>query len=282
VSDVFVFGAGQLGRCLARGLRAAGVAVTLRAARRGWPRRLAAPLVVLAVRDGQIAGQAAALATATRLGPGVAVVHCAGALGVEALAALVGRAALGKMHPLVSVAGRSPSALAGGWVGVAGDRLAVRRARGVARALGMRPVDVSGVDPLLYHAAAVMVAGGGAALVAGASTLLASAGVPREQATAMLAPLLASTAANIRRLGLPRALTGPLRRGDRATVAAHLEQLARHAPAAIPLYVALAQAQLVLGRQLGEASLDDYDHIGASLARAGPPRRGGRSRRRSP
>ena len=268
-SEVYVFGAGKLGRSLVRGLRQAGVAVTMRPARRGWPRSVRAPLIVLAVRDGQVSEQASAL-RAARLAPGAAVVHCAGALGVEALSALKGRAALGKMHPLVSLAGAGGSALTGAWLAVAGDPVAVRRARRVARALRMHAIDVRDVDPVLYHAAAVVVAAGAAALVASASSLLSAAGVGPEHATAMLAPLLKSMSANIAALGLPQALTGPQRRGDHRTVEAHLRALAERFPEALPLYAELGRVQLRLGRQLGEASLESCNRIGKLLTRAAP------------
>ena len=59
---VFIIGAGKVGTSLSRALRARGVKVTLRAARSGLPaRRIAADLLILAVRDGQLEPLARAL-----------------------------------------------------------------------------------------------------------------------------------------------------------------------------------------------------------------------------
>ena len=59
---------------------------------------------------------------------------------------------------------------------------------------------------------------------------------PRE----LLAPLVLRTAANWSERG-GDALTGPIARGDQATVAAHLEALRETAPELVPLYEALAE-----------------------------------------
>jgi predicted short-subunit dehydrogenase-like oxidoreductase (DUF2520 family) len=47
------------------------------------------------------------------------------------------------------------------------------------------------------------------------------------------------------------ALSGPVRRGDAATVAAHRAQLQRAAPAVEPAYLVLMQRALALARAAG-------------------------------
>ena len=73
----------------------------------------------------------------------------------------------------------------------------------------------------------------------------------------MLGPLLASVAANLTALGLPRALSGPVRRGDAATIERHLEVLGSSAE----LYRALIAVQLGVAAQLGDATSDDLDRV---------------------
>src|SRR5579863_463182 len=51
---VFVYGAGKLGRALARALRQHGAKTMLRAARKGLPRSMEGDIVILAVRDENI------------------------------------------------------------------------------------------------------------------------------------------------------------------------------------------------------------------------------------
>jgi len=268
---VYVYGAGKVGAGLARALRAEGVPVVLRAARRGLPaRRIEADVIVLALRDRDLAACAAELTARALVGHRpVAVVHCAGALGPEVLAAArAPRVAVAQMHPMISFASTAftPS-LGRGQLHVDGDPAAVKAARALGRLLGMAPRTISGLDRVAYHAAAGLVANGAAALAAGGAALLGKAGVPAEVAQAMLGPLLRSVAENVERLGLPAALTGPVRRGDAAGVGKHLETLHRIAPELAPFYVVAARVQVPLARAIGDAPGESFDAIEARLAR---------------
>jgi predicted short-subunit dehydrogenase-like oxidoreductase (DUF2520 family) len=277
---VFVFGAGKVGAGLARAIRRAGYAVTLRAQRRGLPaRRIDADIVLLAVRDRDVPQVAEALRRGGLLGHRPAIVaHCAGALGPEALTAVRSPAvAVAQMHPMISFA--TPEAtpdLARGQLLVMGDARALRALGALGRRLGMTPRQLPGLDRVAYHAAAGLVANGAAALAAGGQALLAAAGVDPKTAAAMLGPLLRSVAENVERLGLPEALTGPVRRGDAAGVEKHLAVLAKLAPELAPLYVASARVQLPLARALGDGEASGFQAIervleGASFPRAVAP-----------
>lgn len=261
---VFVLGAGKVGTALARALRARGVSVTLRPARKGLPRKpIDANLLVLAVRDGKLAEVVAELASLRRVSRRTAVVHCAGALGIEPLLPLrtVTRG-VAQMHPMISFASTkfSPT-LHHGQVNVDGDPPAVQMAERVARRLGMSPRRLPRIDKVAYHAAAGLVANGAAALAAAGTDLLVKGGVPPSLAAKMLGPLLRSVADNVERLGLPAALTGPVRRGDPEGVARHLEVIADRAPRLIPLYRALVAAQVPMARQIGDAESSVFDAI---------------------
>lgn len=257
---VHVQGAGKVGRALAGGLRAAGARVTLRAARDGLPRgAVRADLVVLAVRDRDLAPLAAALAA--HVSRDAVCVHVAGALGPGVLAPLrAACAGVAQMHPMISFASIDfVPRLDRGTVRVAGDARAVRVARRVARALGMIPRALPRLDTVGYHAAAGLVANGTAALSAMGAKLLALAGVPAKDAPRVLGPLLRSVAENVERLGFPQALTGPVRRGDAEALRKHAALLAARLPEVLPLYRASVAAQLPLARALGEcppAALD--------------------------
>jgi predicted short-subunit dehydrogenase-like oxidoreductase (DUF2520 family) len=125
----------------------------------------------------------------------------------------------------------------------------------------MTPRTIPGLDRVGYHAAAGLVANGGAALAAGGVSMLEKAGIARDVAAAMLGPLLRSVAENVERLGLPDALTGPVRRGDAVGVKKHLETLGRVAQGLVPLYVAAARVQVPLARALGDAPPESFDAI---------------------
>lgn len=267
LSHVFIFGAGKVGSGLARALRKAGVRVTLRPKRAGLPARpIEADLVILALRDGDLGPCAEQLAERGLVGCGAdrsVVVHCAGALGPEALAAVRGpRVAVAQMHPMISFADRAGTpTLLRGQLHVDGDPLAVRRARALGKLLGMSPRTIPALDRVCYHAAAGLVANGAAALAAAGTDLLERAGVERATAVAMLGPLLRSVAENVERLGLPDALTGPVRRGDVGGVERHLATLARLAPELAPLYRAMGRTQLPLARALAEAPSERFDAL---------------------
>jgi predicted short-subunit dehydrogenase-like oxidoreductase (DUF2520 family) len=263
--SVFVFGAGKVGAGLARLLRAAGCRVTLRPQREGLPaKRLDADVVILAVRDRDVSGAAEQLVRGALVGhKKAAVFHCAGALGPEALAPARGpNVAVAQLHPMISFADKKATpGLARGQLHVDGDRAAVGRGRQLGKILGMSPRTIPGLDRVAYHAAAGLVANGAAALAAGGVDLLEKAGVTRAVAAAMLGPLLRSVADNVERLGLPQALTGPVRRGDAVGLGRHLETLARLSPDLVPFYTAAARIQLPLARALGDAPAASFDAV---------------------
>lgn len=268
-SRVFIYGAGKVGTSLARALRATGALVTLRAARKGLPRRIEADIVIVAVRDRDVRLVAESMRAAGIVPRRAVAVHVAGALDAEALAPLRGACAgVAQMHPMIAFASarRAPS-LAKGHVRLQGDASAVRRARAVARRLGMVARELPGLDTIAYHAAAGLVANGAAALAAVGAELLVRGGVPRKVAPAMLGPLLRSVAENVASLGFPEALTGPVRRGDVAGLRKHLATLHAKLPEAVPLYLAAAAAQLPLARAIGDATETNLDAIAELLTK---------------
>ena len=268
VSSVFILGAGKVGRALSAALRAAGVRTTLRAARKALPSQpIDAGVLVLAVRDRALADLVLALCERRLVSPKTVVVHCAGALDATPLAPLRGLCAgVAQMHPMIAFASTTffPT-LTRGNLHVQGDPVAVRRARALGKKLGMTPRTFAKLDPVGYHAAAGLVANGAAALAAEGVAVLVAAGVPRKDAPRLLGPLLRSVAENVEKLGFPGALTGPVRRGDRAAIERARDVLATRAKGVIPLYLATIRAQLPLARALAEAPADAFDGIQAWL-----------------
>jgi predicted short-subunit dehydrogenase-like oxidoreductase (DUF2520 family) len=259
-----IFGAGKVGRALAAALRNVGYPVSLRAARKGLPgRAFTARFVILAVRDRELEPLAKALAARALVHPKSVCVHVAGALGPEPLFALRAVCAgVAQMHPMIPFASlRHFPSLTRGNLHVAGDARAVQKAKQLGRALGMTPRTIPKLDRIAYHAAAGLVANGAAALCALGATLLERANVPASTARQMLGPLLRGVGDNVEQLGFPDALTGPIRRGDPAAVAKHLELLRARLPEALPLYRAAGLAQVPLARVLAEAPATSFDEI---------------------
>jgi predicted short-subunit dehydrogenase-like oxidoreductase (DUF2520 family) len=272
---VTILGNSKVGRTLALALRARGHAVSLRPRRARLPKvPIESPLVVVATRDDEIPKLASELANGRSVSPRAAVVHTAGGAGLDVLEPLRGVAAgIGQAHPLLSFASAAePPDFRGAHLLVRGDPAAVRRARALARAVGMVP-RAWDVDVALYHAAAGLLANGSAALAALAGILLGEAGAPPRDVARALGPLLRSVGHNVERLGLPFALTGPVRRGDIATVRRHLEAIERVSPEILPVYVAVGTAQLPLARALDDAKRRDLDGLAELFAAKASVRR---------
>ncbi|MCB9622700.1 MAG: nicotinate (nicotinamide) nucleotide adenylyltransferase [Polyangiales bacterium] len=239
---VAVVGRGRVARGLAAGATRA--ALTLVDAR--TPTSLDADLVVLAVADGAIEEVAAAF---DGLVPKhVPFVHCAGARGPEALGDL--QRPRGAAHPLVSFATleRSP-ALAGTTFVLAGDEAACAAATRLAEACDARAVQAP-IHGGAYHAAAALAANGAAGLATVGVGLLESLGMTRVDAERALGALLRTVAENVEAVGVPTALTGPIRRGDGDTVRAHRAALASR-PDELAAYDAVAPVILRTAIALG-------------------------------
>lgn len=250
-----IVGAGRLGRALVPALRAAGVTVAGPYGR-GWSAADDVDVVVLCVPDAEIAAAAAAIAPRRDLLVG----HCSGA---TTLAPLAPHEAF-SLHPLMTVpadpaapassrarssnaaAGSSDAAsgiFAGATAAVAGTTpAALATATTLARALAMAPVEVADDDRAAYHAAASVASNFLVTLEAAAERIAATAGVER----AALVPLVRASLENWASLGPERALTGPIARGDEATVARQRDAIEERTPELLDLFDALADATRAL------------------------------------
>ncbi len=261
---VLVVGAGKVGVTFAKGLRAKGHRVSSTALRRGLPTRPCdVDALLVATREADFSRVVAHFVAHPVLPRTAVALHVSGSRSADELHGLRAvLAGIGKLHPLVAFAsiGHPPS-LAGAHANVAGDAVAVAIARRLARDLGLVPRTFESLDPVAYHAAAGLVANGAAALVAAGQRVLVTAGVPIEDTPALLGPLLRSVAENVTTLGMPAALTGPVRRGDVQGLAGHRATLARLAPELADLYAALVRAQIPAARALGDAPEADLGAI---------------------
>ncbi|HEY2744634.1 MAG TPA: DUF2520 domain-containing protein [Polyangia bacterium] len=264
---LLIVGGGPVARALGAALEAADAA-PLRWSRRTDTALPSADVVVLAVRDeaiGEVAAQIMSGVDEAATPP--ILLHCAGALPAEEAFSGLKRRPLGVgvLHPLRALAGAAGDAqLAGTVFAVEGD--------GPGREAALRLVDRVGGTPLVleaeqlprYHAAAALVSNHAVALVDAGVELLSSVGLQRAAATRALGALLGSTAANLERVGLPEALTGPIARGDVAVVARHLLALRPHVEIAA-LYRATARRVSKVAAEKGRATRDALVRIAALL-----------------
>ncbi len=226
-----IVGAGRLGTALAAALRAGGLAIDGPLGRGANPDGVDA--VLLCVPDAEIGAAAAAVA------PGVPVGHCSGATGLDVLA---GHEAFG-LHPLMTVPASGEPEFAGAGAAVAGTTpRALAIAEELAARLGLRATTVADEDRAAYHAAASIASNFLVTLEGAAERLAGTAGVDRE----LLAPLVRASVEDWIRLGAERALTGPIARGDEATIERQRAAIAERTPELLPVYDALVDATRAL------------------------------------
>ncbi len=173
---------------------------------------------------------------------GKLVLHTSGALPVRVLAPLAARGAyvLG-FHPAQALTRHTPpDALTGACAGIEGQEPALSAGRRLAERLGMKPLTIRLGSKALYHLALAIASNYTVTLAALAAEVLASAGIPADDAHALVGPLLAGTLANLQALPPEQALTGPIARGDVETVGHHLTALRTLLPHLVPVYAALA------------------------------------------
>ncbi|HMO58402.1 MAG TPA: DUF2520 domain-containing protein [Roseiflexaceae bacterium] len=184
---------------------------------------------------------------------GQAVVHCSGIGGRELLAAAAAQGAhTGVLHPLQTLPGATGAdRLAGSFFGVEADEPLNHVLRQIVQRLGGQPFDLSGIDRAAYHAAAALTANYSIALYAIAVELLQRIGIDHATSAAGLLALLRGAVANLEHGDAATILTGPVARGDEATIAAHLAALEHTAPEWRMLYGQLAAATLPLALAQG-------------------------------
>ncbi len=230
-----IIGPGRAGRSLATALTACGFHVEPILGREDDVTFAAegVDVLIIATPDGVVAG----VSRAVQPVPTTAVLHCSGALSLDVLARHARR---GSLHPLVTLPDPvigGARLRSGGFFAVAGDPAATD----LALALGGQPIVVADGARTTYHAAACIAANHIVALLGQVQRVAAAAGLPLEAFLGLARGALD----DVTLVGPERALTGPARRGDEATVDAH---------------------RLAIRSLLGEAELAGYD-AGTALAR---------------
>jgi predicted short-subunit dehydrogenase-like oxidoreductase (DUF2520 family) len=215
VESVNVIGRGRVGSALAARLEERGLAL----------REDGAELLLLCVPDTAIRDVARGLT------PGPWIAHVSGATPLGALDPHERRFSL---HPLQTFTrARGPEQLDGAWAAITAETDEARQLGfALARVLGLEPFELADADRPLYHAGAAVASNYLVTLHEAAAGLVAAAGAPPEA----LEPLMRRTIEN----GFE--LTGPIERGDWATVEAHREAIRRVRPDLEPLYDVLAEA----------------------------------------
>ena len=260
MARIGVVGAGRVGAVLSTALRAAGhevvaaagdsaaslqrIETMLPGVRHAKPTDVAraCDLLLLTVPDDMLSNVVTTLVGAGVIREGQVVCHTSGRHGLAVLAPATGIGARPiAMHPAMTFTGTELDLdrLAGCVFGMTAGPDERGYAEGLVSDLGGTPLWVPESKRTLYHAGLAHGANHLVTLVSQAMELLAASGA--EDPAATLRPLLSAALDNALKSG-DAALTGPIMRGDVRTVQAHLDDIAQHAPATIPSYVAMAKA----------------------------------------
>lgn len=208
--------------------------------------------ILIATPD-RVTGTAALTLANSGMNSGI-VLHTSGILGPEILRPLAEKGvACGVLHPLQTVPSREAGVelLPGVTYGIAGSHAAQAWAEHLVEKLTGQVLVIPAGGTKLYHAAAVMASNAIVGVLDVASRLLETAGVERSRALLALQPLAEASVRNAVSLDTEGALTGPLERGDSATIEAHLEALENSPKHVTELYRSVGCQLLDIARRRG-------------------------------
>jgi predicted short-subunit dehydrogenase-like oxidoreductase (DUF2520 family) len=219
IERAHVIGAGRAGSAIAARLRERGLELS----------EASPELVLLCVPDRAIAEVAAAIS------PGPWVAHVSGATPLATLDPHVRRFSV---HPLQTFTrARGAEQLDGAFAAITADTEEAREVGlWLARTLGLEPFTLADSKRVAYHAGAAIASSYLVTLRRAAGSLLEAAGAPPEA----LDPLMRRTIEN------HFELTGPIARGDWATVDAHVTAIRAERPELEAMYVTLAETTKAL------------------------------------
>jgi predicted short-subunit dehydrogenase-like oxidoreductase (DUF2520 family) len=198
-----------------------------------------ADLVLITTPDDVIKHICAQIANEKYFKSDSVVAHCSGAHPSSILkpAEDIG-CSIGSVHPLQSCTTKELAIklLPGSYFGIEGSEKAKYVLKDLVLSIGGKILEITTDDKPLYHASAVVASNFLVSLINFALNLYECIGIDREKGLHALAPLFEGSIRNIKSVGIPEALTGPIMRGDIGTVKTHLEAIKNKIPNYLSLY----------------------------------------------
>jgi predicted short-subunit dehydrogenase-like oxidoreductase (DUF2520 family) len=224
-----------------------------------WPDLRRAHVLVFAVGDQDLPGAIAAAVAHGAHRRCALWLHTSGRYGLEVFAAAGGHGVrIGALHPVAPFADAASGAvaMAGALALCEAGARSERLLRRLCLLLGMAPIVATrGLDRARYHAACALAANGTTALRAAVDLAFAGAGsLSADQQRRLADALMAAALLASSDRGPAAALSGPVRRGDAATVALHLQSLAATGPLVAAVYRGLMRQALALAEAQGLAA----------------------------
>jgi predicted short-subunit dehydrogenase-like oxidoreductase (DUF2520 family) len=186
------------------------------------------------------------------------VIHCSGAASIDILeSAERSGANVGSFHPCQAFANveQAIDNLPGSTFAIEAQTPLLDTLKDMASSIGCDWIVLKPGDKALYHAAAVFVSNYAVALLKVATDLFQHFDVTIPQATKVLMPLIQGNINNMKNIGLPHCLTGPIARGDISTVQKHIASLKKMEPSLLTLYGALGLQTIPIA--LAKGTIDE-------------------------
>jgi predicted short-subunit dehydrogenase-like oxidoreductase (DUF2520 family) len=222
-----------------------------------WEVTRGADIVFITTPDDLIESTCARISENKGFERNAVVIHCSGALSSDILSsARDAEAVVATLHPLQSFAStdQAVSLVPGSFCTIEGDQDALPIVRQIVEDIGGILLEIEARKKTLYHAAAVAACNYLVTLIYLALELDKIAGLTSDSSYGALLPLIKGTLSNIGKKGIPGALTGPIARGDVATVSAHLKAIEKDAPKFLALYKCMGLYTVDLAKAKGTLS----------------------------
>lgn len=211
-----------------------------------------ANIIFLAVPDDIIQPICQQLLAHSLVYPETLIFHASGAVAVDCLQPLSPHYAAA--HPVLSFA--APDFVlqnfAGTYCTLQGSPTGIHEVGGLFQALGANILNITSLKPTLYHAGLVFLSNYFLSLLKMGTACLHAAGIPTDVAKKMVFPLMQSVLYQTpSETDWHQILTGPISRGDIATITHHLKALSGDLPDALRLYTELGKNTVSLAIQQG-------------------------------
>ncbi len=225
---------------------------------------------MIATRDDSIVPSCETLAASGKITPDDMVFHVSGATPSTALKAAAERGALtASVHPIKTFADAelAVQSFSGTFCGAEGHPDALRVLRPAFEKIGATVFDIAPDLKAIYHAGGVFSCNYLAALIEAALRSHEKAGIPRAASLKALEPLVRETVDAIFDKGPARALTGPIARGDIATVKQQLAMVEGWDAGMGTLYRDLGLIAVALAESDGRLDVAHAAELRAALGR---------------
>lgn len=230
-----------------------------------------ADLVLLTVNDDAI--QALCETLSSHFAKGSTIAHCSGSLSSAVLSSAQQNGCfIASAHPLNTFPNLSSSLQTfgstkhGTFLYSEGDTQALELLQPLFQSIGFNTVVLESAAKPAYHAACVFACNYLTVLMDLSLLSAEQAGLDRDKFWRAIQPLIESTLSNIDVHGPTNALSGPIARGDSATIEAHLDALQGSPTDLGEAYRLLGREALRLAANRGELSKDKLTQIEEILA----------------